>query len=202
MRRAWAGMVVLVLGFIAGPARTQERPQLQPIRDVAVTYRLEGAAADVLPGGAPGDRASALRLFWDAAGQRLRVEAGRPQALLVDLRNRDARVVDTGLRSAITLPMRDADLQALTLSGVTLARRGQETIAGLPCTVWAAQDRRGAGTVCFTTDGVPLRASGEIDGRRGSFTATTVEYGTQPAELFRVPPGFMSLSVPSFGRPR
>lgn len=194
----WAGLALMPAG-----AWAQDHPVVQPTRDVAVTYRLEGAAADVLPGGVPGEPTGPLRLFWDAAGHRMRVEAeGRSQTLLVDLRAPRALVVDSGLRSALALPVRDADLRVLTMSGVTMTRQGQDTVAGLPCTTWAVHDRRGNGVVCWTADGVPLRAAGEVDGRRGSFTATTVSYAPQPGALFAVPAGYMSLSIPSFGRPR
>ena len=172
---------------------------LQPSRDVAVTYRLDGAAADILPGGPSG----ALRLLWDADGQRMRLEVdGRPQVMLVDLPARRAQLVDSGLRSYVPLPIGNAEMQAITLSGAQLTRRGNDTVAGLPCTVWAVQSQRGAGTVCLTADGVALRASGDVDGRRGGFTATDVRYAAQPAGQFQVPPGYMSFSIPGLGRQR
>ena len=178
-------------------ARAQDRPRIQPSRDVAVTYRVEGAAASAVPGGIPG----ALRLSWDAAGQRLRAEPeGRTQAVIVDLRAHSAQVLDTMLRSALTLSVRDADLQPLTLDGARLTRRGDEVVAGLPCTDWAVQSPRGAGTVCFTADGVALRADGEVDGQRGAFIASSVSYGPQRDELFRVPSDYMQFSMPKIGR--
>lgn len=177
--------------------RAQDRPRVQPSRDVTVTYRVEGAAASVVPGGIPG----ALRLSWDAAGQRLRAEPeGRTQAIIVDLRAHSAQVMDSMLRSALTLPVRDGDLQPLTLDGARLTQRGTDTVAGLPCTTWAVQSPRGAGTVCFTADGVALRADGQVDGQHGTFTASSVSYGPQPDELFRVPAEYMQLSIPKFSR--
>jgi len=180
----------------AGAAVAQERPLIQPSRDVSVTYRVEGAAADVVPGGIPG----ALVLSWDAAGQRLRAgPQGRSQAVIVDLRAHSAVVVDTVLRSALTLPVRDGDLAPLTLDGVRLTRQRDVTLAGLACTEWAVQSSRGAGTVCLTADGVALRADGTVDGRHGTFTATNVSYGPVRDDLFRVPSEFMQFSVPKFG---
>lgn len=186
-----------LLATLPATARAQDRPRIQPSRDVAVTYRLEGDAASAVPGGVPG----ALRLSWDAAGQRLRAEPeGRTQAVIVDLRAHSAQMVDATLRSALTLPVRDADLQPLTLDGARLTRRGDAVVAGLPCTDWAVQSPRGAGTVCLTADGVALRAEGEVDGRRGSFTAWSVSYGPQRDELFRVPADYMQFSLPKIGR--
>lgn len=193
-----ARALLVGLGLLAaGATAAQERPRVLPDRDVAVTYRVEGAAVNVLPGGIPG----ALRLSWDADGQRLRAEPeGRTQAVILDLRTPSAQVLDTMLRSAMTLPVRDGDLQPLTLEGARMTRRGTEVVAGLSCTAWTVQSSRGAGTVCLTEDGVALRADGTVDGRKGAFTATSVAFGPLPDELFRVPPSFMQLSLPNFGR--
>jgi len=197
MSRAAAVLLGLLLAASTSLTAAEERPLIQPSRDVAVTYRVEGAAASVVPGGIPG----ALRLSWDAAGQRLRAEPeGRTQAVIVNLRAHSAQIIDSMLRSALTLPVQDGDLQPLTLDGARLTQRGTDTVAGLPCTTWAVQSRRGAGTVCFTVDGVALRADGEVDGQHGTFTASSVIYGPQPDALFRVPPEYLQLSIPKFGR--
>ena len=177
----------------------QDRPRVQPDRDVTVTYRVEGAAQQALPGGVDGP----LRLSWDAAGQRLRAEpADRPQAVIVDLSRHTASVVDDAMHAVLTLPVRERDLQPLTLDGVQMTRRGADTVAGRACTTWAMQAKRGSGTVCLTPGGVALRAEGEIDGRHGSFTATDVTYGAVAANLFTVPPGYMTLTIPDFGKKR
>ena len=180
-------------------ASPQDRPRVQPDRDVTVTYRVEGAATQAIPGGIDGP----LRLSWDAAGQRLRAEpANRPQAVIVDLPRHTASVVDDMMHAVLTLPVRERDLQPLTLDGVQMTRRGTDTVAGRACTTWAMQSKRGAGAVCLTADGVALRAEGEIDGRHGSFTATNVAYGAVAADLFTAPPGYMTLNIPDFGRKR
>jgi len=188
---------VAALLACCGTAAAQDRPLVQPTRDVTVTYRVEDAAASVIPGGIDGP----LRLSWDAARQRLRAEAeGRPQAVLVDLPNRTATLLDDTMRAVVALPVRERDLQPLTLNGARLTRRGQDSVAGLACTTWDVQASRGAGTVCLTADGVALRAEGAVDGRRGSFTATSVRYGGVGPGLFAVPPGYFSLNIPNFGR--
>ena len=194
-----AAAVVLVQAAPAQAASPQDRPRVQPDRDVTVTYRVEGAAQQALPGGVGGP----LRLSWDAAGQRLRAEpADRPQAVIVDLPRHTASVVDDSMHAVLTLPVRERDLQPLTLDGVQMTRRGADTVAGRACTIWAMQAKHGSGTVCLTPDGVALRAEGEIDGRHGSFTATDVTYGAVAAELFKVPPGYMTLAIPDFGNKR
>ena len=174
----------------------ESTPRVLPSRDVAVTYRLAGPAADALPGGAPGE----LRRAWDAGGERLRAEAdGRAQTAMVDLRAGAASIVDGRMRTALALPVREADVAALTLRGARLTRRGQEVVAGLPCTTYAVTAQRGTGTVCLTDDGVALSGQGVVNGRNGSFTATSVAYGAQPDSLFRVPAGYLRLDAGGLG---
>lgn len=183
----------LALLLLPALAAAQERPSTLPSRDVAVTYRVSGVAADALPGGAPG----ALRLAWDAAGRRLRVGAdGRSQAAIVDLAEGKAVILDEGSRTAITLPLGTRNAGSIALSGARFRRGGTERVAGHDCTDYAVQDPRGSGTLCFTADGVPLRGDGTWNGQAGRFVATRVEYGAQPDGLFHPPPGFMQLSLP------
>ena len=89
-------------------------------------------------------------------------------------------LLDSGLRTAMALPVRPGDLQPLTLEGAHFNRRGRAAVAGLGCTDYDVQSSRGHGTVCFTDDGVALRASGEVSGHQGSFTALSVSYGAVP----------------------
>jgi hypothetical protein len=131
----------------------------------------------------------------------LRVEPeGRPQVLLVDLAAPRVEVLDSGLRTAMALPVRPSDLQPLTLQGARFSRHGRATVAGRPCTEYAVQSSRGHGTVCLTDDGVALRANGEVNGRSGSFTAVGVDYGAIPPHQFQVPPGYFQLALPRSGR--
>jgi hypothetical protein len=179
-----------VLVSLAAPAVAQ--PTL-PTRDVTIVYRVAGGAHEAIPGGI-GDT---VRVSWNAERQRIRVEPqGRPQTLLVDLAAGSVRVIDSGLHSAMKLPVRPKDLDPVRLQDAHLTRHGQATIAGLACTEYATESRRGHGTVCLTDDGVALRAEGQIDGRDGSFTAVSVAYAPLPPTLFDVPQGYMSLNLP------
>lgn len=193
-----AALVLLVPPALAtAQERAAERPPTLPSRDVAVTYSVSGAAAEALPGGAPG----ALRLAWDAAGRRLRVSAdGQPQSAVVDLTEGSALLIDKGLHTALRLPLGARAAGGIALEGARFRRRGTEQVAGYACTDYAVQDQRGAGTLCITDDGVPLRGDGDWGGHPGRFTATRVEYGAQPDGLFRPPPGFVQLSLPSLPR--
>ncbi len=192
-------VVAAALAAFALPALAQPAPLTLPSHDVTVVYRPGGAARDAVPGGIPGT----VRVAWSAERQRLRVEPeGRTQALLVDLGSASVKVVDSGLRSAMSLPVRAKDLEPLTLQDAHMTRRGRSTVAGRSCTDYAVEARRGHGTVCLTDDGVALRADGEVDGRAGSFTAVSVSESGLPPGLFEVPKGYMQLALPRMDRLR
>ena len=192
MRRL--GWVVAMMA--AGPALAQQGVPTLPQHDVGVIYRLAGAARNSVPGGLP----ETVRLSWDAARRRLRVESpGRGQVLLVDLLAPRAELIDTGMHGVITLPMRAKDVEPITLQDARLTRRGTAVVAGLGCTTYDVAAKRGHGVVCLTADGVALRGSGDVDGKQGSFEAVSVTPGPLPPGSFEVPAGYMRLAIPSVG---
>ena len=184
--------VALGCGFGALPSGAAEPPppRTRPSRDVVVTYQMEGEALLAVPGGIRGP----VRLSWDAAGQRVRAEAeGRSQVALLDLKNHGGQAFDTALRIVLPLPVKEKDLQPLTMEGLHLSAKGRETVAGLSCSAYAFETPHGPGSVCLTADGVPLRGQGKFGGRPGSFTALSVSYGRLPPGLFEVPAGYIAL---------
>ena len=188
-------LAVLLPAVAAGqPAgRPVTQPATQPVtlptRDVSVRYQVEGEATSLLPGGLPGP----VTLSWDAAGARVRAEGqGRNQVAVVNLRTRQGEVFDTKLRLVLPLQLRPGGLDPLTLNGARLTPAGSDTVAGLPCTLYTVAGRTG-GTVCLSADGIPLRGSGEVEGRPGRFTALAVTYGAIAPALFAPPPGYMQL---------
>ncbi len=192
---------LMLLAALTTPALAGDRPVLPPTEDVAVTYKTDGAAAELIPGMPAGP--ATLHLLWSASSQQLRAEIdGRPQYLLLDRGTHAAKLVDRGLRTAINLPVRAKDLDALTLENEDMTRQNEGRYAGLACTNWAVRSSRGNGTVCVTPTGIPLHAQGEVNGRRGSFTATSVQRAPQPPAQFEVPAGYMAFAFPSFGKPR
>lgn len=174
-------------------------PLTLPSRDVSVLYRAEGSARDAVPGGLPGT----VRVLWSAERQALLLEPqGRPQSLLVDLVRPSVMLVDAGVHSAMSLPVRPKDLDPVKLRDAHLRPVGHATVGGLACTEYEVRSKRGHGTLCLTDDGVALRGAGEVNGRPGSFTALEVDYGALPAAMFEVPAGYMSLAIPGLDRLR
>ena len=172
--KAWA----LLCSLVALPALATAQPRLIPNGDVDVVYRLAGAAADQIPGGAP----DGVRLQWDAAGQRLRAEpVGGPVYAITDLLRHVADIVFPAQNAVLELPLRAGDPQTLLAgAGARFTRQGSGRALGLDCTEWAIHSRKVEGTGCVTADGVVLRADGTFDGRPGSMQAVSVARGTLP----------------------
>ncbi len=180
---ALAGL--LVLAAAPGP-----RPVFPPTRDVAVRYQ-----ADVRANGAP----PTFLLRYSAASQQARLDSGAGSYVLVDLRAPQARLVVPAMRLIFDLPAGSGLEQALSLGGDSrFERAGQETIAGLPCTLWRVNGREANGTACVTAQGVVLAAQGrDRQGRAGSVRAIAVAFGPEPPSLFAVPPGMREVRLAS-----
>ena len=167
-----------ILVCVAMQAAAQDRPPLLPTRDVDVSYR-----------SSIGEQTFEQRSRFDASAQRMRLDMPTPGFYaIVNYRSHTMAIVsdpDKGVLDVAAPGVGQSGAAALDLNAV---RRGPDQVAGLPCTEWEAKDTGGASTlVCFTADGVMLRA------RRGTQVlalATRVSYGPVDPELFRVPSGY------------
>ncbi len=170
-----AGLAALLLMLQPAEGMAAEQPAALPTRDVDVAYRSQ-------PGG-PDGPAIEQRSRFSAAEQRTRLDMPTPGLFsIMDYRSRTMAIVS------------DPDRKVLETTGaappapIMYERRGEDQVAGLPCTEWEARDSAGQPAItCFTADGVLLRV------RRGAVVlavATRVTYAPQPAELFQVPGGY------------
>lgn len=210
MRRMAMALVLAVAACAAAPVATalaQERPTMLPTRDVMVTYRASGPAP-ARPGatGPAQMRQQDMKVAIVAGGRLMRIEglgggAAAGGYVIVDRDAQRMTMVVTQDRRYMEMPANDAVSRGFLLNeSMTFARRGLETVAGVKCTLWEVTSQEGAGSVCVTDDGVMLRARGQ-DGR-GGLEAITVQYGPQPASLFRPPADFSKIEIPGgAGRP-
>jgi hypothetical protein len=192
-------------GLAPGAALAQDRPTMLPTRDVAVTYRAS-APARARPGMPAQMRQQDMKVAIKAGGKLMRIEGlgGGAAAGGYAVVNRDTQrmiMVITQDRRFMEMPANDAVSRGFLLNeGMSFARRGLDTVAGVKCVVWQVTSADGAGNVCVTDDGVMLRARG-ADGR-GSIEATAVQYAPQPDSLFRAPADFSKIELPAgAGRP-
>lgn len=205
MRRM--AMALVLAAAPAAAALAQERPTMLPTRDVMVTYRASGPAP-ASPGasGPAAMRQQEMKVAMLAGGKMMRIEglgggAAAGGYVIVDRDAQRMTMVVTQDRRYMEMPANDAVSRGFLLNeSMTFARRGLETVAGVKCTLWEVTSREGAGSVCVTDDGVMLRARGQ-DGR-GGLEAIAVQYGPQPASLFRPPADFSKIEIPGgAGRP-
>ena len=181
--------LALAAALLAGavPARAQDRPaNLQPTRDVAVTYRVSG--------GEQGE----MRIAYSAAAQALRTDFsgfGPPGAVIADIGGRRMILLIEAERTAMIQPMGEAELRSVREPdpGTRFTRLRSERVAGTACTLWRVDPppevaRAGAQpvTTCLTEDGVMLRS--EEAGMHAE--ATQVAYAAQDPARFRVPNGW------------
>jgi hypothetical protein len=182
-------IATVALLLLAGPALAQEKPQLIPTRDVAVTYRVQ---ADAQAGAPP-----SMTVSWQAATGTMRTDMpGGMGWMVADTRNGRAFLVMEQMRTVMDIPANQAMAARIASADARFRREGTATVAGLRCTVWSIQDREGEGRSCITEDGVMLRAEGAHQGRRGGMEATQVSFGPQDPARFQRPQGYQTMRMP------
>jgi hypothetical protein len=170
--------------LLVGPMARAEPPQLLPTRDVDITY-------DVTLPSQPRIRE---RVRWSAAEQLERVDG--PHKLTTIFNRRTREIIHLSLANR-TFRQLDMPRQPEEPAPEAILKRGNEsTVAGLHCVEWSWTEDVETRTVCLTEDGVLLRFL--VDSKTVS-EARSVSYGGQPAELFRVPPGYAPLLAPEGG---
>jgi hypothetical protein len=167
-------------------AQAQDRPQIFPTRDVAVTYRVAGQ----------GQQAE-LTMLWSAAGRLMRMNMpGGVGFIVADHQNQRGFMVMEAMRSILDVPMDQAGGLQRDMENARFTRGGTEKIAGIDCTVWRYQGQAQSGEACITSDGVMLRAQGAAEGQQGRMEAVRVSYGPQDAAQFQRPQGYQTMQVP------
>lgn len=174
--------------FVALPlaAQAQDRPQIYPTRDVAVTYRVSGQG-----------QGAELTMQWSAAQRLMRMNMpGGVGYMVADHQNQRGFMVMEAMRTIMDVPMQQAAGAQQAMENANFTRGGTEKIAGTDCTVWRYQGRDQTGEACITADGVMLRAQGAAQGQQGRMEAVRVAYGTQDPAQFQRPQGYQTMQVP------
>lgn len=183
MRHAAAAALIAAL---PAAAQAQERPQIFPTRDVAITYRVSG-------GGAAGE----MTMHWSAAARLMRMNMPEGAGYMVaDHANQRGFMVMEAMRMIMDVPMQQAAGYQKQFENARFTRGDTERVAGTECTVWRYQGAAQSGEACITADGVMLRSHGSAQGQQGRMEAVRVVYGPQDPALFRRPQGYQAMQMP------
>jgi len=183
MRRTLAAALIAALPLAA---QAQDRPQIFPTRDVAVTYRVAGQ----------GQQAE-LTMMWAAAQRLMRMNMPQGMGYMVaDYQGQRAFMVIEQMRMIMDVPLDQAAGYQRDLENARFTRGGTEKIAGLDCTVWRYQGASQSGEACITADGVMLRGNGDRGGQQGRMEATRVVFGAHPPAQFQRPQGYQQMQMP------
>ena len=198
---------LLALATAAPSALAQATPPLPATRDHSATYRVSGL----------NDATVDVKLFWNAALKRQRVEPQLPDApagmggmaMIMDQAAGTMIMLQPSQRMAMELPRgaqggaSGPDMHSmLDPNKYRFERTGSDRVLNLPCTVWRFSERAGAanGTACITSDGVMLRSETSHQGRPTRMEAVAVSLTAQPASLFEVPSGYQRMQMPGAGQ--
>jgi hypothetical protein len=179
----------LLLLLFAGPALAQDRPQITPTRDVAVTYRITGE------GQTPGE----MRMSWLAGRNLMRMDMPSGQGwIVVDMSAGSAFMANDAQRMAIDMPASGVSGRMTPNANARFTREGNARVANTDCVNWRVEEQGQAARICITSDGVMLRTEslGGQGASRGVMEATTVAFGPQDAARFQRPAGYQSLQLP------
>lgn len=168
------------------PAMAQERPQLVPARDVAITYRAPQAGGDI-------------RMSWLAAQGLMRLDLPGGQGWMVVAPQGEgaAFLVLPDQRLVMELPPGQAAEARRLAPGpeARFTREGAERIVNTPCTVWRVQEGAQTGRVCLTADGLTLRAE-QVNQPDTRMEAVAIAHGPQDPARFQRPAGFRTFQLP------
>jgi hypothetical protein len=169
----------------ASPAFAQTQPLVTPARDVDVTYKVPVAGGK--------DMAILQRLRFSASLRRQRVDLPTSGSWMVlDYAAHHMTLVRDDSHELVDLPAPENAGQPGPAAGYVQA--GTAQVAGLACTEWRTRDTRGqATTVCYTSDGVLLRARNDIG---VLMEAIDVAYRPQDATVFDLPNGYSRQTPP------
>lgn len=198
---------LLALGATAPAALAQATPPLPATRDYTATYRVSGV----------NDQTVDVKLFWNAALKRQRVEPQLPDApaamggmaMIMDQAAGTMIMLQPSQRMAMEMPVgaqggaSGPDMQSmLDPSKYRFERTGADRVLNQPCTVWRFSEKSGAanGTACITGDGVMLRTETTHQGRPTRMEAVAVSLTAQPASLFEVPADYQRMQMPGAGQ--
>ncbi|MBR0683798.1 hypothetical protein GXW74_25195 [Roseomonas eburnea] len=184
MRHTLAAALIVALPVAV---EAQDRPSLEPTRDVMVTYRVETGGISV-----------EMTTIWSASARLGRMNLpGAAGYVVADHANNRAFMVMEPAREVMDIPLERAGGFARHLEAARFTRGATVRVAGTDCTNWRYEMPVQTGEVCFTADGALLRSRAIMGGVETRMEATRVAYGPQDAAQFRRPEGYQTRQTPA-----
>jgi hypothetical protein len=182
MRRSPLAALLLATATACAQPAAERPANLQPTRDVAVSYRVTGPEQ------------GEMRVTFSAAAEAIRTDYagfGPPGPVIADIRNRRVVMLLEDQRMARIHLLSEPEIRTFREPepGTRFTRLGTERIAGHACTLWRitpAMPGAPPVTMCLTEDGVMLRTE---EGEQRA-EAVQVTYAPQDPALFRIPQGW------------
>ncbi len=184
-------MLAMLIGLGgAGGAAAQDHPPYMPTRDVAVEYKVKSG---------PDDAPQHIHMMFTAGGDRVRVEPpGMPGYSVIDRTAQRMMMVFPDRHAYMELPFDPEKRRSFAFNdSMKFTRKGTDTVAGVPCTIWTVQTEKTTGIACVSEDGVILRGQGAGENAGSSMEAVKVEYGPQPDSLFQPPADYKKVEMPA-----
>ncbi len=177
---------LMMIGIL--PAQADTHPEFLPSRDVAIAYQVS----------APGRASTNYQLSYDAANERARIDnPAQGDYFLVDLLGGTAQLVVPALHATVNAPdLSGLTQQVMSADHARFTPLGPGHYAGLACEKYLVLNHQGSGTACITPDGIILHFSGSDPHGSASVTASSVQYGPQPANAFAQPGGYSQITLP------
>ena len=142
---------LILTALLAGaPAWADDRPNLQPSRDVQIEYLSEGSARQ---------GPHIVTMHVSATSHRMRIDPGDASAyMIMEPQSKRVTMVMLAQHKYMERVADPAMAGTFHPTDVQFAKVGRDTVAGLSCTVYETKSDTRRGQVCLTDDGVMLRS--------------------------------------------
>ncbi|WP_407927072.1 hypothetical protein [Acetobacter garciniae] len=186
--------------------QAMDHPPLTPARDAVIVYSFQPRPTeqDLKAGPAPTTPLPTrqVQVLYSGDGGLLRLNYltgaadGASRGAVIINRAAQEVLVILNTRHIYTRLVQQESVRNPFLLDLSMqfTRKGTDTVAGQPCTVWQAYSAQGSTSACVTDDGFILRQDGaDVDGLNGQLVATSVSYETVPSSAFQPPVGYQEV---------
>jgi len=176
-------------------SRDEERPSLMPNRDIAVTYVDQSKQP----------RREKVYFSFGDGGRFMRIDDERKAAAYVLFDRKISRVIYVLRQEHAYIDMSDEVKDIPFFNARTIFERGSADVVSsdssfsLPCTNWRWVAGHAEGTMCVTSDGIPLQFQPKGDSPLQAISVQNLSDALEPQfreHFFDIPAGYTAKPVP------